>query len=491
MHSIFDLFQLIASNIWLYGGAFIVVLSILVFVHEWGHYIVAVKNGVKIDSFSIGFGKELFGYTDQRGTRWKFSLIPLGGYVKMFGDVDPASASHSEEVKDEDSEEMRPLTEEEKKVAFFNKSVGARAAIVFAGPAINFLFAIVLMAGLFIFVGEPVTPAVAGAVIADSPAYQAKFQPHDVILSIDGVKIRRFEDIRREVMIALDTPLTFTVQRDGKELQIVTTPEKHEEEDRFGFKHSYGLLGIISQGNAINTDKIAEIDGVQYDDPEKVRQVLSARMGQVMRITLADSAPAPTDAENADETKDDDTASTVDEKTPSEDENDTFIIRPLVDANKAMNDPNSDDFGLLYIGDGETQTLLKHTVVSGVLEAFHETYMISASTLEAIGQMFTGTRSATELGGLIRIGAIAGDMAKSGLIALISFTALLSINLGLINLFPIPMLDGGHLVFYGIEAVRGAPLSEQVQEYAFRAGLAVLVALMLFANLNDIVQILM
>jgi regulator of sigma E protease len=461
MADLFDLFQLIATNTWVYGGAFIIVLSILVFVHEWGHYYIAIKNGVKVEQFSIGFGKEIWGFNDKRGTRWKVSIFPLGGYVKMFGDIDPASAGHTEGVEDNQTKEVRPFTEEEKKVAFFNKSVAARSAIVFAGPAINFLFAIILLAGLFTFVGQPVTPPIASAIMSDTAASKAGFLPHDKVIKIDNKKIRRFEDIRREVTIALDTPLTFTVLRGDKEIEIVTIPEKLEEEDRFGFNHSRGFLGVVSPGNAIDIERIVSINGTAYEDPKVKRNALVSILDTKATIEL-------------------DRGTEIDEMT----------IHPISPMNEGLNIEDHSQFNLLYISEDEGEYYIKHNPFNAVFVAVKETWVITRSTLEALGQMFTGTRSATELGGIIRIGAIAGDMAQSGLLAFISFTALLSINLGLINLFPIPMLDGGHLFFYAIEAARGKPLSEDFQEYAFRFGLAVLVALMLFANINDIVQIL-
>lgn len=460
-NTIFDWAQLVAENAWLYGGAFILVLSILVFVHEWGHYIVARMCGVHVESFSIGFGKELFGITDKKGTRWKFSAIPLGGYVKMFGDTDPASARHVNGVE-EKSGEVRPLTEGEKKVAFFAKPVAQRSAIVFAGPAINFMFAIFILAALYIFTGQPVTPPVASAVMGGSAAAEAGFQPHDEVIAIDGVPIKRFEDIRREVLVGLDTERVFTLKRGNDEIQITASPERLTEQDRFGFKHQRGLLGLISPGNAIEIDYIKGVDGQSYDDPGALRQALIERMGTTFRINL-DRGP----------------------------EVDEIIIQPLREFNEGLYDSESEEYSLLNISDRGDEVIVKYGVVGGLAEAVRETANITLSTLKALGQMVTGTRSATELGGIIRIGAIAGDMAQSGMIALITFTALLSINLGLINLFPIPMLDGGHLFFYLIEAVKGSPISDQIQEYAFRLGLAILVGIMLFANLNDIVQLIL
>lgn len=460
MSSIFDLVNLVASNVWLYGGTFVLVLSILVFVHEWGHYIVARMCGVRIETFSIGFGKELIGFNDKHGTRWKISLVPLGGYVKMFGDTDPASAGHTAEVKEGDT--TRPLNSNERDVAFFAKPVWKRAAIVIAGPAINFLFAIIVLAGLYTFYGQPVTPPTASAIIQGSAADKAGFEPHDKVIAIDGSPIKRFEDIRREVMIALDRPMNFTVLRDDKEVVLTATPVKEIITDHFGFEHSRGLLGIIGPANGILLDNIQTVNGRKVEGTEAVRKAVSPLLGKEFTIALkrADG--------NAD----------------------TLIIHPTKDLQgwKDTESPNKD---ALVVAHKIGEDYVKHNLIGGIGSAMEETWNITVGTMTALGQMFTGTRSPTELGGIIRIGAIAGDMAQAGIIALISFTALLSINLGLINLFPIPMLDGGHLVFYAIEAAKGSPISEKVQEYAFRFGLAVLVGIMIFANLNDLIQLIL
>lgn len=373
-----------------YGGPFILVLSVLVFVHEWGHYIVARFFGVKVENFSIGFGKELFGWNDKNGTRWKVSLIPLGGYVQMFGDVDPASASHAEGVKEGDT--VRKFTEEERKVAFFTQSVGRRAAIVFAGPAINYIFAIIILTGLFAIEGQPYTPAIVKSVVEGSPAAQAGIQPDDKIIEVDGVAITKFQDLTKIVMINLDKELEVKLVRYKGEKQwhdepvvLNVKPKIVVEEDRFGFRHSTGRLGLVGHGGA-----------------SEIRE---------------------------------------------------------------------------------------HTLTSAMGAALFETYEITANTLKALGQMVMGYRSTDELGGIIRIGAYAGEFAQAGLISLITFSALLSINLGLVNLLPIPMLDGGHLMFYAMETVRGKPLGERFQEYSLRIGVMFLMGVMLFATWNDLVQL--
>lgn len=480
--NIFDLLQLVANNIWLYGIPFLLVLTLLVFVHEWGHYIVARMCGVKIQVFSIGFGKEIFGFTDKAGTRWKFAMVPLGGYVKMFGDTDPASAGHSEEIKEEEDIPARPMSEEEKKNAFFAKPLWQRAAIVFGGPAVNFLFAIFLFIGLYYTLGKPVTPPVATAVIEGSAAEKAGFQPHDKIISINGNQVNRFDQVRRSVMISMDEPLEITVLRDGRKINLKAKPSVLEAEDRFGFKHSRGMLGIIGPNNGIQISNILSVNGESTDgDVKRTKELLASNFGQTFHIRL-------------DRAGEGDSLIIQPEKEFIEylfkNTKEQLGSAPLTDSMTDTTTAPVSDNKILFIAENkQTQEIVSFGLLESFVAASKETWDITKGTLTALGQMFTGTRSATELGGIIRIGAIAGDMAQAGLIALISFTAILSINLGLINLFPIPMLDGGHLVFYALEGLKGSPVSEQIQEYAFRLGLIILVGIMLFANLNDIVQI--
>lgn len=375
-----------------YGGPFILVLSVLVFVHEFGHYIVARWCGVKVETFSIGFGKELFGRTDRHGTRWKFSLIPLGGYVQMFGDLDPASARNADAVTVE-GDAVRPMTDEERKVAFFTQPVAKRAAIVVAGPAINFIFAIAILTGLYMTEGKPYTPPVAAAIIEGSAAEEAGIKPDDKILSLNGKPMERFQDLSKYVAVNLDQEIEVKlvnykgagVWDDGNVKTLTIKPKLVVEEDRFGFRHSTGRLGIKSP-------------------------------------------PADT------------------------------AIEP-------------------------------HSAGSAFTQAVSDTWSISVDTLTAIGQMIMGYRSTDELGGILRIGAYAGDYAQRGLIAMITFAALLSVNLGLINLLPIPMLDGGHLMFYALESVKGKPVSEKLQEYALRAGMLFILGIMVFATWNDLLQL--
>jgi regulator of sigma E protease len=461
MTELMDLLQVMAGNVWLYGVTFLVILSILVFVHEWGHYIVAKMCGVHIETFSIGFGKELFAFVDKSGTRWRFALIPLGGYVKMYGDTDPASAGHTENV------DGHAMTTHDRQKAFFAKSILQRSAIVFAGPAVNFLFAIAIFAILFSTLGRPVTPPILAAVEVGGAAEAAGLEPQDKVLAVDGRRVSQFEDIRTTVTLALDTPLVFTVQRGDETKNITVTPRRKEEQDRFGFKHERGYIGVLSPSNGLALSSIKAVEGeATGEDLRQTAKLLTANMDKVFTVSMTDSSPESGGLAH-------------------------LMVHPSAVQNK---DLASDDFETvkksgLVLATHPSENRVVYLPVAAVAQGVIQTGDAIGGTLKAIGQIIMGTRSATELGGVIRIGAVAGDMAAQGFIAILTFMALLSINLGLINLFPIPMLDGGHLVFYGIEAIRGKPLPDQVLDYAFRVGLVILVALMVFSNLNDILQL--
>ncbi len=349
---------------------FLIILSLVVFVHEWGHYRVARACGVRVEVFSIGFGPELFGFTDRHGTRWRFSAVPLGGYVKMHGDADATSATADPSAaRDPDS--------------FPAQSVGRRAAVVAAGPAANFLLGILLLAGLFALSGRPFTPPEIGAVQPDSPAAAAGLVPGDRIVAVGGRAVASFEELHTIVRASPEVPLTFTIRRGERELVLVVTPAVSELTDRFGNLHRIGLIGVSRAG-----------------------------------VEFRRAGP-----------------------------------------------------------------------FEAVVEAVAETGRMITGTLKGLYEMIIGARGTQELGGPLRIAQMSGEIAKDGVVPAIWFTAILSINLGLINLFPIPMLDGGHLVLYAIEAVRGRPLPERSLDIAFRFGLAMVLCLMLFATWNDLVHL--
>lgn len=353
-----------------YVVPFLAILSVVVFVHELGHYLLARWNGVKVDVFSIGFGPELFGWTDRVNTRWKVCALPLGGYVKMRGDADASSS-------------LIDLNTRPEPDSFPAKSVGQRAAIVAAGPFANFLFAIVALAILFAVVGRPFTPAEVGEVQEASAAEAAGLLPGDRIVAVGDEAIESFEELQEIVRVAPGEPLAFTIARAGETVQMEVTPRQSEITDRFGQTHQIGLIGVSRSG-----------------------------------VEFVRSNPA-----------------------------------------------------------------------TALFESAAETVQLIGGTLQAVGQMIVGSRTTEELGGPLRIAQMSGEIAQDGIVPAIWFTAVLSINLGLINLFPIPMLDGGHLVMYGIEAARGRPLNERSQEMAFRFGLALVLTLMVFATWNDLVHL--
>jgi regulator of sigma E protease len=358
-----------------YPVSFVAVLTVVVFVHELGHYLVARWAGVKVEVFSIGFGRELFGFTDGHGTRWKVSLLPLGGYVKMFGDREDAEAGE---------QPPRPMTADERAVSFFHKPVIRRMAIVVAGPAANYVFAAIVFAILFSSFGQQVSSTVVGSVIEGSAAAEAGLLPGDRVVSLNGQPVTRFEQIARTVEIGLNEPLAVGIERNGQRMMLNAVPHVVVLTDNFGNQHSAGRLGISSSGAA---------------------------------------------------------------------------------------------------------EVIHYGPVQAVGAALRETANATSNILKAVWQMVIGTRSSDELGGVLRIGKMSGDVAKLGFPAWVTFTAVLSINLGLINLFPVPMLDGGHLVFYMAEAARGRRLSARAEEWGLRIGLAMVLTLFVFATWNDLVSL--
>jgi regulator of sigma E protease len=359
---------------------FLFVLSIIVFFHELGHFLVARWCGVRVLTFSVGFGPEIFGFDDRRGTRWKFAAIPLGGYVKFFGDDNAAS------VPDQDA--ISTMTEAEKRDSFFYKTVGQRAAVVVAGPAANFLLAIVIFTGVFALFGKQVTTPRVDSVQPASAAAEAGFQPGDVIVSIDGRRIESFTDMQRIVSGSAGQRLTVVVERGGVPATLQATPATREVKDNFGNVSRIGVLGI------------------------------------------------------------------------------TRSMAP---------------------GDVRTETVGPLTALGMGVE---QTWFVVDQTMTYLYKVVVGRESADQLGGPIRIAQVSGQMASLGILPILHLAAVLSVSIGLLNLFPIPLLDGGHLLFYAIEAVRGRPLSERAQEMGFRIGLALVLFLMVFATYNDITGLL-
>jgi regulator of sigma E protease len=358
---------------------FLIVLTVVVFVHELGHFLVGRWCGVGVNAFSIGFGPEIVGYTDRHGTRWKLSAIPLGGYVKFAGDTNGASVP--------DPATLSQMTSEERAVSFHHKSVWRRAAIVAAGPIANFILAIAIFAGITYVSGRHILAPRVEAIQPASAAERAGFKAGDLVVSINGREIASFTEMQRIISASAEDNLIFVIDRNGRQVTIDAVPDLKVQETPFG-KQRIGLLGLQASRN-----------------PEDLAHV---RYGLLESIKLG-----------------------------------TF-----------------------------------------------ETWYVIERTFTYIGRLIAGRESADQLSGPIRIAQVSGQVANiGGTAGLVSLVAVLSVSIGLINLFPIPLLDGGHLLFYLIEALRGRPLSDRAQEIGFRIGLAIVVMLMLFATWNDIVHL--
>ncbi len=361
-----------------YVVPFVVVLGIVVFVHELGHFAVARMCGVKVDVFSIGFGKELWGRRDKQGTYWKIAAVPLGGYCQFLGDDDASSAGDGKASE---------LSEEEKKFTFQYQSPAKKLVIALAGPVSNYLFAILIFAGIFFFLGKINFPPVVGEVFENSAAAKAGIVANDRILTINGNKIDSFDDIRKEVDLTVGNEVVVELLRDGRKIRLQFPLIEMEVPEANGEMTKRPMLGVKS----VN---VIELDHEKLSLPQSLK------------------------------------------------------------------------------------------------EAFMEAWNVTEATLRGVGQMITGKRSGEEIGGIIRIAEMSGDISKqNGILDLVVFMALLSINLGLINLFPIPVLDGGHIVIYLAEIAVGKEINTQIKDALFKVGFSLIIALMIFATWNDFVRL--
>ena len=356
---------------------FLVLILVVVFIHEYGHYYFAKKYGVKVTDFSIGFGKELFGWNDKLGTRWKICWIPLGGYVKFFGDRNVFSQSDQEEI-------IKKYSEEERKKLFILKPLYQRSLIVAAGPIANFILAVVIFLFIYMFVGKDFTPAVINEVQKDSPAEVAGLMKNDVILEIDGTEVKSILDVSKLITMSTSDFIDFKVSRYDQDVLLKVKPNIVETEDNLGNKINKRMIGIMlgPYNNKINHVKLGPTKALYY--------------------------------------------------------------------------------------------------------SLNEVYFVTISSLKYLGSILTGSGDSSQLGGPIRIAKITGQVAQFGIVPFLSIMAYISISLGLINLFPIPLLDGGHLMFYGFEKILGRPLSQKTQEGFFRIGMFLLLFIMFFATYNDL-----
>lgn len=364
--------QIIFHNLF----SFIIIISLIVFIHEFGHFLVARLCGVKVDEFSLGFGKKLFAFKDKKGTQWKFCLLPLGGYVKMYGDRNAASIP--------DPQEIAKMSPEERKISFVGKNVYQRMMIVAAGPVFNFILAILIFTFLFAQNGISRVLPIVDEVLPNSAAAEAGVKKGDKIIAIDGKEIAEFDQIRQQVMSTKERALNFKIARGEEIIELKIQPKIEVRKDFFGDEVKLATLGVSAA--------------------EVIQEKLN--LGQ------------------------------------------SFI------------------------------------------QASKETYNISIAVLNAVGELITGQRSVKELGGPIKIAKYSGKTVDMGIMVVMWFMAMISINLGVMNLLPVPVLDGGHLFYYLIEAIRGKPLSQKTQMFGYRIGLSMVVTLMVFTTFNDVVQLL-
>ena len=356
---------------------FIILILVVVFIHEYGHYYFAKKYGVGVTDFSIGFGSEIFGWNDKSGTRWKICWIPLGGYVKFFGDRNVYSQADQEEI-------LKKYSEEDQEKLFVLKPLYQRVLIVFGGPLANFLLAIAIFFSIYTFIGKDFTPAVINEVQNESPAMMGGLKQNDIILEIDGNKVVSILDVSKFITTSTNEFIIFKVERFDQEYLLKVKPNIVLSDDNLGNKVNKRMVGIK----------------------------LGAYNNEINHVKL-----------------------------------------------------------------GPAQALT-HSI--------KEVYFVSVSSLKYIGSMLKGTGDSSQLGGPIRIAKISGQVAEIGILPFISIMAYISISLGLINLFPIPMLDGGHLMFYAFEKILGRPLSQKTQEGFFRIGMFLLLSLMFFTTFNDL-----
>ncbi|MCK9993450.1 MAG: regulator of sigma E protease [Alphaproteobacteria bacterium] len=370
---------MISGDILIYISAFLLVLTVVVFFHELGHFLVARLCGVRVETFAIGFGRELLGWDDRHGTRWKIGWLPLGGYVKFWGDESAASTP--------DTDQLQKMSEADRSVSFHHKPVGNRMAIVAAGPVSNFVLGILIFAALFMIMGRTTILARVDQVQPGSAAEQAGFLPGDVVLAIDGVKIEGFSELQRRVMLSAGETLNVLVEREDQQLTLTVVPRIDEFTDAFGNVQRRGLIGLVRANNP--EDQVVEIVGP---------------------------------------------------------------VRALI-------------YGA------------------------QETWFIVDQTFVYLGRMIMGKESTEQLGGPLRIAQMSGQVAQISVSALVHLMAVLSVSIGLLNLFPVPMLDGGHLVFYAIEAVWRRPVNQRVLDFSYRIGFAAITTLIVFVTWNDLVNL--
>ncbi len=444
------------DQILIYVLAFLFSLSAVVFVHELGHYSIARLFGVRIETFSIGFGKELFGRNDKHGTRWVLSAIPLGGYIKIFGDVDPKNP----QIWDHEKDEARLLNKEEREVAFCMKPVWQRSLIILAGPLANFLFTLLVLVALYATKGQVLTSPVVMAIGMDTSAYEAGFETFDKILAIDGVPITRFEEIWAHTRKKTDRPYVFSVLREGEIITISAASRSVEYNDTRGVPRSHGRLGLLGE-TGVKLRNIISVNGVDVKgDPEQARKELLRLMGRDIDLGVSFGT-----------------------------QDDVFRTHLINAVNEDLKEPGSRDYEMLILARSKDPFFVRHPPVDAVIYAVRKTGKTLDEGLKIIKVLLSGGVKRESLGGVATIGDMAGKAVEKGWYDFLIFMTILSVQIGFINLFPIPVLDGGYLLFLAYEAVMRKPLSQKLRDTLLILGLVFLLGIMIIANTSDLLRI--
>lgn len=442
-----DYIPVILNNIWLYGVLVVGVITLVIFVHELGHYWVARLFGVRAELFSIGFGKEVAGRTDRRGTRWSLRIFPLGGYVRMFGA--------------EDSDALAGLPEAELRSAYCRKPPLVRTAIACAGPLFNFIFAFALLTSPYMILGRPAPDPVVTALEIGGPGHRAGLQLGDRFLSFDGHSIQTFEQAREYLRDRIGVPVKVEVERAGETAVYTITPTLLPGKNSYGHKTERGSLMVIFPNYGLEIREIHRVAGQDTaGKPDLVRKILTEHDGKDVVITFGRDRPSD------------------------------YLIRVRTDLNPGWKNPEARDFNTLTLGVRPYQAIKRASPALAAEEARLKMLDGINGVLGSLYQIVTGAKKATELGGVIRISTLTAQTAEKPLVIFLTFIALLSVNIGLVNLMPVPLLDGGHILFTLAEAVRGRPVSRATQIYLYGFGLIFLMLTIFTVNMNDLITLL-
>lgn len=460
----------ITSILW-FLVPFLIVLSVVVFIHELGHFLAARFFRVRVEAFSIGFGRELLAWVDRHGTRWRLAALPLGGYVRFWGDSDATTSRV-------DQDAMGALTPEQRAVSFHHKPLYQKAIIAAAGPIANFVLAIAIFAGLAMTLGERIVPPVIGLVEKGSPADLAGLRKGDRVLEVNGAQIRSYTDFAKAESLSTGAAMSLKIDRQGETISAQVKPALIDRDDGQGGKVSMPSIGVepylppfvtsvdanapAAKAGILPGDLIVGVDGKDVANFGSVRDTILAGKGKPVTLAIDRDGKLL-----------------------------NFTITP-----EARPGPGGDMLYLVGIRSDLSAPnpryqldVVYHGPVSALVKATGETWFIVSKVGEFFGQLLTGSGDYRQLSGPIGIAKVSSDVAQVSLASLIQLIAVLSVSIGLLNLLPIPILDGGHLLYYAIEGVRGRPLGEKAQEFGFRIGLVFVLGLMIVATFNDIVKV--